>query len=110
MPTFINFFFSFFPFQGQVESRVLEYAQQSRGAVEACILKPGLIQTPKMGILKGITWKIVTMTAGVPFVNIDDVVTTLLEQATKGIERSTLLNDDLIRIGQEVRHTQELSS
>jgi hypothetical protein len=38
---------------------------------------------------------------GLPLVGVSEIAATLLEQAINGIEKDTLLNDDLIRIGQK---------
>jgi hypothetical protein len=47
---------------------------------------------------------------GLPKVEVSEIAATLLEQAVKGIEKETLLNDDLIRIGQKVLETEKHES
>lgn len=47
---------------------------------------------------------------GLPKVDVSEIAATLLEQAVKGIEKETLLNDDLIRIGQKVLETEKQDS
>lgn len=39
---------------------------------------------------------------GLPQVKVEEVVATMLDQAINGIEKETLLNDDLARIGQKM--------
>lgn len=39
---------------------------------------------------------------GLPILHVSEVAATLLQQAINGIEKETLHNDDLVRIGQEV--------
>lgn len=80
--------------QGALEELVLEFAKQSEGKIEACIAKPGFITTggrtppPVPGLLS---------------VALEHVSAALVDQALNGIEKDTLSNDDLIRIGQEAR-------
>jgi hypothetical protein len=38
---------------------------------------------------------------GLPLVGVSEIAATLLDQAINGIEKDTLLNEDLIRIGQK---------
>lgn len=39
---------------------------------------------------------------GLPRVELDEIAATLLAQAVNGIEKETLLNEDLVRIGRRV--------
>ncbi|KAK1250085.1 hypothetical protein MKX08_010088 [Trichoderma sp. CBMAI-0020] len=88
--------------RGGVESRVLEFAKNSNGTVEACILKPGLIRDSQQGyMLINAIQNIATSFISLPIVYLNEVVATLLNQATKGIEKETLENADIARIGQE---------
>jgi hypothetical protein len=88
--------------QGETESRVLDFAKESNGAVEACITKPGLIGAPgRTGFLMSVVATVGRTLIGLPKVEVSEIAATLLEQVVKGIEKETLLNDDLIRIGQK---------
>jgi hypothetical protein len=88
--------------QGEVESRVLDYAKESKGTVEACVTKPGLIDAPgKMNMAMKAVSTVGRSIIGLPLVGVSEIAATLLEQAINGIEKDTLLNEDLIRIGQK---------
>jgi len=89
--------------QGQVESRVLNYAKESGGAVDACVAKPGLIDAPgRTGLMMKAVQSVGRSLIGLPTVDVSEIAAALLDQAIKGIEKDTLLNEDLIRIGQKV--------
>ncbi|WP_394830007.1 hypothetical protein LVJ94_26220 [Pendulispora rubella] len=86
--------------RGDVESRVLEHAKESRGAVEACIAKPGLIDAPgRTGLMMKTVQTIGRSLIGLPKVDLGEMAAALLEQAVNGLEKDTLLNADLVRIG-----------
>ncbi|KAL7927942.1 hypothetical protein ACQKWADRAFT_17902 [Trichoderma austrokoningii] len=88
--------------RGEVESRVLEFAKNSNGAVEACIVKPGFIRDSEQGnMVLNAFQNIATSFISLPIVYLNQVVATLLSQATKGFEKETLENPDIARIGQE---------
>ncbi|KAM0451104.1 hypothetical protein ACHAPV_010177 [Trichoderma viride] len=94
--------------RGEVENRVLEFAKNSNGAVEACILKPGLIRDSQQGyMIINAFQNIATSFISLPIVYLNQVVATLLNQATKGFEKETLENADIARIGQEELTEQE---
>lgn len=89
--------------QGEAETRVLDFAKNSNGAVEACVAKPGLINAPgRTGLVMGALRSIGSAIISLPVLDVSEVAATLLEQAINGIEKETLLNDDLVRIGQKV--------
>lgn len=76
--------------QGETETLILEYAAQSHGAVQSCVVKPGLIDAP--GAEK-------REIPGLPHIDLPDIAAALLEQVVSGFEKDTLSNDDLVRIG-----------
>ncbi|KAF7904247.1 hypothetical protein EAF00_001581 [Botryotinia globosa] len=86
---------------GEAESRVIDFAQASNGTVEACIAKPGLIDVPdrRQGLVGSVLSTIGRSLIGLPKVDVSQIAATLLEQLVKGIEKETLSNEDLIRIG-----------
>lgn len=43
---------------------------------------------------------------GVPNVGLEEIAAAMLEQAVNGIEKDTLLNEDLVRIGRKVLDEQ----
>ncbi|KAF4977819.1 hypothetical protein FZEAL_5726 [Fusarium zealandicum] len=96
--------------RGEVESQVLEYANKSNGAVEACVAKPGLIHAPGTSALAKAAKALVGSVISLPFVQVEEIAATLLNQATEGFEKETFLNEDLIRIGRKVLETQEGST
>lgn len=81
---------------------MLDFAKQSEGHVQACVAKPGIINAPgRMGLGMTVASTIGRTLIGLPAVNVDEIAAALLEQAIKGIEKETLLNEDLARIGQK---------
>ncbi|KAK9259809.1 hypothetical protein V1519DRAFT_432132 [Lipomyces tetrasporus] len=95
---------------GEAQSFVLNYAKDSRGAVEAAVAKPGLIDAPgKMSMAMNALSTIGRSIIGLPKVDVHEVAATLIDQAINGIEKDTLLNDDLIRIGQKALAEQQKS-
>ncbi|TVY14111.1 hypothetical protein LARI1_G008166 [Lachnellula arida] len=86
--------------RGECESAVLDYAAKSQGKVQPCIAKPGLIDAPgKTGPLMSVVQTIGRTIIGLPKVQRSEIAATLLDQAVNGIEKETLLNEDLVRIG-----------
>ncbi|KAH8602294.1 hypothetical protein B0O99DRAFT_499704 [Bisporella sp. PMI_857] len=87
--------------RGEIETRVLEYAKQSGGSVEACVAKPGLINGPgKRNPVQQVLSTIGRTIIGIPKVEVNEIAAALLDQAINGIKQETLLNEDLVRIGQ----------
>lgn len=71
--------------------------------MEACITKPGLIDTPgQTGLALSAVKTVARSIIGLPKVEVTDIAATLMDQAVNGIEKDTLLNEDLVRIGQNV--------
>lgn len=94
--------------QGEVESRVLDYAKESGGAVDACVVKPGLIDMPgRTGLMMRAVQTVGRSIIGLPTVDVSEIAAALLDQAIKGFEKDTLLNEDLVRIGQRVLADQQ---
>lgn len=88
--------------QGGVETRVLDFAKNSNGTIETCILKPGLIRDSQQGnMFINAFQNIATTFISLPIIYLDEVVAALLNQATKGFEKETLENADIARIGKE---------
>ncbi|KUJ13417.1 putative nucleoside-diphosphate-sugar epimerase [Mollisia scopiformis] len=97
--------------RGKTESLVLEYAKESSGAVEACVAKPGLIDAPgHSNFVQGIMKSVLCAVVGLPRVELNQIASTLIQQAVTGIEKETLLNEDLVRIGSKVLEERGLSS
>ncbi len=86
--------------QGEAESRILEYALQSKGAVEASVAKPGLINGP--GKSSPILQRVFLTLIGLPKIQVSEISAALLQQVVGGFEKDTLLNADMVRIGQKV--------
>lgn len=59
-----------------------------------------------MGLMMTIVSTVGRSIIGLPKVDVSEIAATLLEQAVNGIEKDTLLNEDLIRIGQKVLKDQ----
>lgn len=78
--------------QGEAEVRILAYAEESGGSVQACIAKSGFINAPG---------KVVPKVPGLPTIELRDISAALLDQAIKGFEKDTLFSDDMTRISQK---------
>ena len=83
--------------QGQGEVMVLDFAKAHKGAIEACVAKPGLITSG--------TWRDTLMSAGLKVtglagsVKVSEVAAAMLRQVVQGFEKEPLENDDLVRLG-----------
>ncbi|OTA90723.1 hypothetical protein M434DRAFT_22805 [Hypoxylon sp. CO27-5] len=77
--------------RGQLEAQILEYSDQSNGAVVSCIAKPGMIKGPGMEV---------RVVPGLPEIQLHEIAACLLDQVVRGFEKDTLSNDDMVRIGQ----------
>jgi len=97
--------------RGKTEALVLDYAKESKGAVEACVAKPGLIDAPgRSSMVKGILMTVVRTIVGLPKVDVSHIAATLIHEAVNGIEKETLLNEDLVRIGSKVLEDEKTPS
>jgi hypothetical protein len=89
---------------------VLDYAKDSKGTVEACVAKPGLIDTPGgLGFVKDMGRMVLRTVVGLPNVAVGQVAATLIDQVINGFEKDTLLNEDLVRMGEKVLGQQNRS-
>lgn len=86
--------------QGETENQVLAFAAEHKGAVEACVAKPGLINAPEQ-TLKKIGTAVMKYTIGVPSINVAEIAAAMLHEVIHGFEKEPLENDDLERIGRE---------
>jgi len=78
--------------RGEAETLILAYGEQSKGAVQACIVKPGLIDAPGRQRME---------IPGLPHIDLVDIAAALLDQVINGFEKDTLSNADMVRIGQK---------
>jgi hypothetical protein len=73
-----------------------------------CVTKPGFINGPgRMGLVMKAMQKALQSIIGLPEVDVSEIAATLLDQAVKGFEKETLLNEDLVRIGQNALKGQQ---
>lgn len=79
--------------QGDAESRILDFAEESSGNVQSQVAKPGIIAAPG---------RVLPTIPSLPKVELSDIAAALLDQVVDGFEKDTLSNDDLTRIGQKV--------
>ncbi|KAL7909542.1 hypothetical protein GGI35DRAFT_386624 [Trichoderma velutinum] len=94
--------------RGEVETRVLDFAKKSNNAIEACVVKPGLIRDPQQGnILTNTFQNVLTSIISLPIVYLHHVAATLLNQATEGFEKETLECDDITRIGEKTQNAEK---
>jgi len=97
--------------RGKAESHVLDFAKKSEGAVEVSVAKPGMIDAPgRSSFVGGIAKSILLPVVGVPKVQVSQIAATLINQAVNGLEKETLLNKDLVRIGSQALAGQKTSS
>lgn len=93
--------------QGQTENMVLKIGEESNGAVEVGIAKPGLIPKP------GISLESIAATMGqalslplISTVNREECAAAMLDQVVNGFEKETMTNEDLKRIGKRALRQQ----
>ncbi|KAJ7644755.1 hypothetical protein FB45DRAFT_987977 [Roridomyces roridus] len=79
--------------RGDAESKILAFAEQSNGAIQASVVRPGMILAPERETRN---------IPGIPTIERVDFVAAMLNQVKNGFEKDTLMNDDLVRIGQKV--------
>jgi hypothetical protein len=78
--------------------------------MEACVAKPGMIDGPgRHGLIQRTIINAGHSLIGFPKVDVKEVAAALLDQALNGFEKDTLLNEDLISIGQKFLSAQEKS-
>ncbi|KAJ5218112.1 uncharacterized protein N7498_000211 [Penicillium cinerascens] len=78
--------------RGEAETQILAYGEQSKGAVQSAVVKPGLIDSPERETRE---------IPGLPHIDLPVIAAALLDQVTNGFEKDTLSNADLVRIGQK---------
>lgn len=86
--------------RGEAETQVLAFAAEHKGALEACVAKPGFIAGP------GRYWKTIAATAlnmvmGLPKIDVGEISAAMIHQVMQGFEKEPLENADLVRIGQQ---------
>lgn len=89
---------------------VLDYAKASNGAVEASITKPGLIDAIDAPIATTMFRAVLRTVVGLPRVHVSQIAAALIKQAVVGIEKETLINEDLVEIGGKALEEQKASS
>jgi hypothetical protein len=88
--------------QGKTETLVLDYARNSNGTMDACVAKMGLVNSPgRFGVLIRALQTAGRTVIGLPKIELSKVAAALLDQAVNGFDKETLINEDLIRIGQQ---------
>ncbi|KAH7320282.1 hypothetical protein B0I35DRAFT_408962 [Stachybotrys elegans] len=88
--------------RGECENRVLDFAKQSNGRVVGGIVRPGVIDAPgRSNFMLTFAGGLVRAVIGLPKCHVTEISATLLESCITGFEKETLLNEDLIRIGQK---------
>ncbi|KZZ94732.1 NAD(P)-binding domain protein [Moelleriella libera RCEF 2490] len=90
--------------RGNCEQKVLDFAAQSAGAVQSCVLKPGLIFGPGRDglILRGFQ-AVLGILVGLPSLDVTDMAATALKLAIDGPTKDTFDNRDLIETAREAR-------
>ncbi|KAI0517485.1 hypothetical protein F5B22DRAFT_645666 [Xylaria bambusicola] len=97
--------------RGEAETRILKCAQESNGAIEASVAKPGLIDDPKdPRFWTRAAKNYGRMLFGIPKVEVKVIAATLVDQVVNGLEKDTLENKDLVRIGTKALAAQASSS
>jgi hypothetical protein len=85
--------------QGETETQVLAFASEHQEDIEASIVRPGLITAPGE-IKRNLMAFAVKTIISAPTISVAEVAAAMLDQAVSGIEKDTLDNGDLVRIGQ----------
>lgn len=86
---------------------MIEYANNSQGSIQACVAKSGLIGAPNRSIFTSIARTIFCTAIGLPRVELGEISATLIDQAVNGIQKETLLNEDLVNIGGKILAEQQ---
>ncbi|KAL2129638.1 hypothetical protein VTI74DRAFT_7495 [Chaetomium olivicolor] len=85
--------------RGEAETHLLEAARKLNGTVQAGIAKPGLI-TENEGLIPMIKRTMLPF-IGLPAIRITEIAAALIDQAVNGLEKDTLLNEDMVRIAHQ---------
>ena len=83
--------------QGETENQVLKFCTDN--GIEGAAAKPGLITD---GLAKKAFAATLWLTMGVPSIEIGKCARAILDQVVNGFEKEPLMNDDLIKIAEEV--------
>ncbi|KAI0116115.1 hypothetical protein F4776DRAFT_637955 [Hypoxylon sp. NC0597] len=83
--------------ESELEARLYAFADKSNGAVVPCIAKPGMI----IGLGRD-----PPVAPDLPKIELRDIAAALLDQAVHGLEKDTLSNDDMVRIGRSALSKQ----
>ncbi|CAG9991783.1 unnamed protein product [Clonostachys byssicola] len=87
--------------RGDAETKILNYATTSNGTVETQVTKTGIIEDPvQLSVVSKLGRAFLRSLVGLPKINVDVIAAALLDQAINGFEKDTLLNEDLVRIGE----------
>ncbi|KAL6715874.1 hypothetical protein ACLMJK_006835 [Lecanora helva] len=86
--------------RGEVENEVLAFAHEHKGALEACVAKPGIIVQPGEA-LKNAAMTAAKYTVGVPSLRVAECAAAMLHEVIHGFTKEPLVNEDLVRIGQQ---------
>ncbi|KAK4163088.1 NAD(P)-binding Rossmann-fold containing protein [Cladorrhinum sp. PSN259] len=87
--------------RGDVENRILGYAQKHPEKVEACIAKPGMILSEKHSAVTHAAIGIGNMLLGFGKIDVKVMVAGLLGQVINGFEKDTLMSVDMDRLGKQ---------
>ena len=88
-------------FQGECENHVLDFAKQSNGRVVSVIARPGIVDAPgRTDFMLGFFGAIARTIIGLPKVHVTEISVALLTSSINGCDKDTLLNEDLVQIGQ----------
>jgi hypothetical protein len=70
--------------------------------VDTCVAKFGLVDAPgKTGPVMKAVQTVGRSIIGLPKIEATELAAALLDQAINGLEKETLVNEDLVRIGQK---------
>ncbi|KAK6064201.1 hypothetical protein SCUP515_11946 [Seiridium cupressi] len=85
------------------ENKILAYARESNGKVEACAAKAGIIEDPNnTPVLTKMGRIIIRTISGLPKITVGVISAALLDQALRGFEKDTITNEDMIRVGERI--------
>jgi len=87
--------------RGETENQILAFAASHPGQVDVTVAKPGLILQPGNAFHWVRSW-LLWFVASLPSVGLNEISAAMLEQVVNGIEKDPLMNDDLVRIGQNI--------
>lgn len=86
--------------QGETENSVLAFAAKHKGSIDLCVAKPG-------GILSQEEYLEKKDAASWPIVSNADASAAMLHEIIHGMEKQTLENEDLVRIGGQAMKASE---